>query len=369
MSPRRRHSQQPAESNTAPADAHGDSESAVANTRNGSHQDAEGWSRLGAAVTPTGSMDLLRNIPTETGSIRAVAAEPAPDQPAGGPWARGRSGEAPVRDAAQGRQGNDAEPGQPVASTQADPDRDAPAWDRLSSGRTREDVTGAAGQSSVIRILTRILVGVAVPLGLLALAVRLVASPMFLWAEYHRPGFPEDPYGFGPDERMSLGSHGVDYILNWAPSSFLGDVRTANGLAWFRPEEISHMTDVKYVMQFGLGFALVVVLLAAVSVLLRRRQDAAGLIRAAVRGAWVSIAALVVLAVVGALSWEWFFSTFHGLFFADGTWTFSLSDTLIRLYPTRFWVDAAATVALLTVAGCAVVIVWGRRALRRRHLR
>lgn len=306
-------------------------------------QSPEQWSRLNAAVTPTGSMDLLGSIPTETGAMPALGPDGrpvpqtkgAPERGSAGPWEHNP---------------------EPAGSRRATPQADG------------DTVETSAESGTVLRILTRFLVGLAVPLGLLVMAVRLVASPVFLWIEYNRPGFPEDPYGFTSAQRMSLGSHGVDYILNWAPSSFLGDVRTANGLAWFRPEEISHMTDVKYVMQFGLAAAVVVVLLAVVAVVLRRRHDAAGMIRAAVRGAWVSIAALVVLAVVGILSWEWFFTTFHSLFFADGTWTFSLSDTLIRLYPTQFWIDAAATVALVTMAGCAVVILWGRRALRRRSV-
>lgn len=299
----------------------------------------EDWGRLNAAVTPTGSMDLLGNIPTETGSMRAVGPDGSP---------------APATSTHRGAVGPWEDNPEPAGSRSA--------TDQAGAFRDDHDAEAATG----LRFLTRFLVGLAVPLGLLAVAVRLVASPVFLWIEYNRPGFPDDPYGFGPGQRMSLGSHGVDYILNWAPPSFLGDVRTANGLAWFRPEEISHMTDVKYVMQLGLAAAVGVVLLALVAVVLRRRRDAAGLIRAAMRGAWVTIAALAVLAVVGMLSWEWFFTTFHSLFFADGTWTFSLSDTLIRLYPTQFWIDAAATVALLTVAGCAVVILWGRRALRRR---
>ncbi|KAA9394746.1 DUF1461 domain-containing protein [Kocuria coralli] len=218
-------------------------------------------------------------------------------------------------------------------------------------------------------MLTRLLVGLAVPLGLLAASVRLVATPVFLWIEYHRPGFPADPFGFGAGARMTLGSHGVDYILNWAPAAFLENVRAPDGSPWFSPEEISHMTDVKYVMQIGLGLGLVVALLAVAIWFARRGSDAEGLIRSAMRGAWVTLVLIVVLAVVAALAWQWFFATFHSLFFASGTWTFSLSDTLIRLYPTQFWIDAAATVGVLTILGAVLVLLCGRRALRRRAAR
>lgn len=321
-----------------------------ADADSGSVPAAEEWSRLGAAVPRTDQMSLLDGVRTETGSLRAVPGDQTPsgDRTDGGstePWA---TGSLPVA--------TSTIDGEPRPARAVVPD--APA-----------ESAGDAAPGSVVRSLSRLLVAVAVPLGMLAVAVRMVASPVFLWFEYHRPGFPTDPYGFDAGQRMSLGSQGVDYILNWAPPSFLGDVRTSNGVPWFRAEEISHMTDVKVVMQVGLAIAVVVVIAALITAFLRRRQDAAGMLRAAVRGAWVTIVLMVLLGVVAAVSWQWFFATFHSLFFADGTWTFSLSDTLIRLYPTRFWVDAAASVAALTLLGCILVIVAGRRALRRRHLR
>ena len=58
-------------------------------------------------------------------------------------------------------------------------------------------------------------------------------------------------------------------------------------------------------------------------------------------------------------NWETFFTDFHNLFFARGSWVFEYSDTLIRLFPIRFWQDAALTVggliaveALLILVGC-----------------
>jgi uncharacterized membrane protein len=54
------------------------------------------------------------------------------------------------------------------------------------------------------------------------------------------------------------------------------------------------------------------------------------------------------------------FVAFHQVFFAAGTWTFEYSDTLIRLFPNRFWFDAALTIAGLTTgAGVLVSSVGG----------
>lgn len=214
-------------------------------------------------------------------------------------------------------------------------------------------------------MLTRILVAVAVPLALLAVGVRLVATPLFLWVEYHRPGFPQDPYGFTSEDRMVLGTHGMDYILNWAPGAFLGSVRTPEGRPWFTADEVGHMTDVKQVLQLGLWAAVVVVLVALVLAVVRRR-DRRGLLGAVAVGGWLTVAATAVLAIVAAVAWEWFFTAFHGLFFSEGTWTFRLTDTLIRLYPTQFWIDAAAVIGVITVGGAVLAAVAAQRARGRR---
>jgi integral membrane protein (TIGR01906 family) len=46
-----------------------------------------------------------------------------------------------------------------------------------------------------------------------------------------------------------------------------------------------------------------------------------------------------------------FFVFFHQVFFESGTWVFRFSDTLIRLFPQRFWRDAFIAIGLLSLAG------------------
>ena len=52
-----------------------------------------------------------------------------------------------------------------------------------------------------------------------------------------------------------------------------------------------------------------------------------------------------------------FFGWFHSLFFSANTWLFEYSDTLIRLFPIRFWQDTFLAAAAIGtggwfVAGC-----------------
>ena len=76
---------------------------------------------------------------------------------------------------------------------------------------------------------------------------------------------------------------------------------------------------------------------------------------------------LFALAVAAVLGWQQFFALFHSLFFADGSWTFRASDTLIRLYPTQFWMDAAIAVAGLALLGALAVMAATWPTAFRRH--
>lgn len=55
------------------------------------------------------------------------------------------------------------------------------------------------------------------------------------------------------------------------------------------------------------------------------------------------------------------FTFFHGLVFADGTWTFNWSTShLIQLYPTSFWIPAVLTYCASLIIGATVGIVLSR---------
>ena len=205
--------------------------------------------------------------------------------------------------------------------------------------------------------LRQIIIALAVPLVTLALSVRLIATTGFLWLAYHRPGFPADSYGFDTAERMRLGSYGLEYILNFAPSTYLSDLTNAQGHKWFLAKEVAHMTDVKHVMIAAMILATVWAALALFSSH-SLKERAPGAIRKSIfAGSWITLVLMIALGVLGALGWESFFTRFHELFFPQGNWMFRASDTLIRLYPPQFWVDAGIAVAALALLFTILVMV------------
>ena len=213
----------------------------------------------------------------------------------------------------------------------------------------------------------QVLLAIFAPIVLLIAAIRLVASPVFLWLEYRRPGFPADDFGFSTEDRTVYGSYGLDYLFNLSNSRYLSELTSGEGQALFTSEEVSHMHDVKVVMLITMLAGLVLGLACLVFMIILARTRKGGIRRALFAGAVWLIVAMIGLAVVAVLGWEAFFAGFHSLFFADGTWTFYASDTLIRLYPNQFWIDAGIAIAALTLITAIVTLVFTWPTRRRRE--
>lgn len=212
----------------------------------------------------------------------------------------------------------------------------------------------------------QVLLAVCFPVILLVLAVRAVASPLFLWVEYNRPGFPGDGYGFSTDDRMTYGSYAVDYLSNWAGPRYLGELVDRSGDRLFEGGEVSHMADVKLVILSAFGAGVLLILLSLIAVLYLRRRSPGGVRRGLFAGSIITLVIIISLGVLAVLGWEQFFAQFHSVFFASGTWTFSLQDTLIRLFPAQFWVDGGIVIAGLVLLASLVTLIltWPTRKRR-----
>ncbi|MHA7222321.1 TIGR01906 family membrane protein [Arthrobacter sp. RHLT1-20] len=224
----------------------------------------------------------------------------------------------------------------------------------------------AANAKPVAPRVMQVLLAVCFPIILLVLAVRAVASPLFLWVEYNRPGFPGDGYGFSTDDRMTYGSYAVDYLSNWSGPRYLGELVNRGGDKLFKDGEVSHMADVKLVILSAFGAGTLLILLSLVAVIYLRRRSTGGVRRGMFAGSIVTLAIITGLGALAVLGWEQFFTQFHAVFFANGTWTFSLQDTLIRLFPGQFWVDGGIVIGGLVLLASLVTLIltWPTRKRR-----
>jgi len=215
--------------------------------------------------------------------------------------------------------------------------------------------------------LVQILVVLALPLCLLAADVRLVTGHWFVRWEYGKADFPPDPYGLSTAERTRLAGVCVDYLVTDADIALLADLRLSSGQAAFNARELRHMADVQAVfggvMTAGVIAGLVLAGgLVALAVPARARRHAPA---ALLSGSLFTLALLVALGALMLVNWWRFFDAFHSLFFEGNSWLFDYSDTLIRLFPMRFWTDAAAVIVGLLIVEAVVVgsagWVWLRR--------
>jgi integral membrane protein (TIGR01906 family) len=218
----------------------------------------------------------------------------------------------------------------------------------------------------VLPRVMQVLLAVFYPLILMVLAVRAVTSPLFLWVEYNRPGFPGDGYGFSADDRMTYGSYAVDYLSNWAGPRYLGELVNRSGDALFLDGEVSHMADVKLVILSAFAGGALLILLSIIAVTYLRRRSPGGVRRGFFAGSIATLVIILGLGTLAALGWEQFFTEFHRIFFANGTWTFALDDTLIRLFPGQFWVDAGIVIGglVLIVSVLTLILTWPTRKRR-----
>jgi integral membrane protein (TIGR01906 family) len=212
------------------------------------------------------------------------------------------------------------------------------------------------------RILSTI-IAVLVPVFLIIFAVRVMTNPLFARIEYARPNFPPDEFGFTREERGAYSRYAILYLVNNADIDYLGDLTFPDGSPLFNQRELDHMVDVKVLITWLLNIWYgVTFLLGAMLIWFRRTRRWTQFRRAVGTGGIVTIAALSFVGLLVAINFQWFFTQFHYIFFEGDTWLFFSSDTLIRLFPIEFWLDAAIGVILITLIGAGLLIWQGHRA-------
>lgn len=203
------------------------------------------------------------------------------------------------------------------------------------------------------------LVSLATPFALIGLALRILLTPLYYTIEYNMPYFPADEYGFTKEDRLKWAEPSVKYLVNSADISYLGDLKFDDGTPIYDERELSHMHDVKNVVQGSLKVWYVSVAILILLVILAQRSGWMPIYLDGLRrGGWWMIGLAATLGfIAGAgillnpdIFWN-FFAWFHSLFFEGDSWLFYYSDTLIRLFPIRFWQDAVIAMAVIALGG------------------
>jgi integral membrane protein (TIGR01906 family) len=124
----------------------------------------------------------------------------------------------------------------------------------------------------------------------------------------------------------------------------------------FTPDVVSHMQDVRYVLQGVEIVTLVLTVLMLIAAVVSMRRAGRGILGAAFLGGSIFAVVLALLFVIfGVVSFDTLFAGMHSLFFAEGTWTFAEDSLLICAYPLGFWIGMAVVWALALVVCSAIV--------------
>ena len=199
------------------------------------------------------------------------------------------------------------------------------------------------------------------PLLIMLGSVSLLATDQYLAYEYGKTGFPPDSFGFTDQQRFILASTNIHYVYAHLPNDELSK-QTLNGVPVYNPREVSHMADVQAVFQsvsrvWQAAFALFLLL----GFVLWRNGERIALASAIRSGGIVTSGLVLSIALLALFSWQAWFDLFHRLLFKEGSWLFDYSDTLIRLFPLKFWSDATFTITAFSLVGGLLMALIGWR--------
>ena len=211
---------------------------------------------------------------------------------------------------------------------------------------------------TVIKKVFSALVTLSIPIIISVLSILVLLSPIFTNLEYRRPGFPDDSYGFTTAERLDFGNQTRRYLISDNSLEDLQQLVFENGDPIYIERELSHLEDVKIVLQGVLkvfyGAAAVYVLGGLIA---RSRDWQTIYLKAIFLGGKITAGILVMILFLTLISFQALFTNFHLLFFEGDSWLFFYSDTLIRLFPVQFWQDIFLVFGILTLAG-GILLGW-----------
>jgi len=212
--------------------------------------------------------------------------------------------------------------------------------------------------------ILKILLGCLIPVILILGSARLLATDTYLAFEYGKASFPPDLYGFTSQQRFILASTNIHYVRAHLPNDELAK-QTLDGVPVYNEREVTHMADVQAVFQIILRvWQAAFILILLIGVILIQNGEQKRFASAIQWGGLLSSGLILTIALFAIFAWQTWFELFHRFLFVPGSWLFSYTDTLIRLFPVEFWFDATLTISILTFVSGVLLAFIGWRGQR-----
>jgi len=127
-------------------------------------------------------------------------------------------------------------------------------------------------------------------------------------------------------------------------------------------DDVAHTKDVKGLLwlDYYICFFSVVYILSYSAVLwFRERSEMSKeLANGAWRGGLSTLGLVAFLGLFAVTSFDWFFTTFHEIFFPQGNWEFSPYDHMVIMFPHGYWFDVAMLVGVVVI-GLGLLVAGG----------
>lgn len=176
--------------------------------------------------------------------------------------------------------------------------------------------------------------------------IGLIVNDWYPRYQYNNPHFPDDPFGFTNEERLDLALVAVAYLQRPEPAEeviyMLEEQRLpGSDRSLYNQREIEHMIDVKHLTDTirGMNMGATLIVVVGLIFLFARPATRRESYKALFHGGLLTVGLLLAIALFILLAWDIFFVAFHEALFPPGTWSFPRSDSLIRLFPEKFWFD------------------------------
>ncbi|RME44843.1 MAG: TIGR01906 family membrane protein [Chloroflexi bacterium] len=222
-----------------------------------------------------------------------------------------------------------------------------------------------------MRFLLQVLIILLLPVFLTLTNVRILMTSSFARWEYAKPDFP-NPTIVPLEDRQPIVDTTLAYVKGAGDESLIADMTFDDGRPVYNQREIRHLTDVRVLVRRTSIAHIVsglVILLGAAYLIWTGRSRAAA--RALATGSALTVGIIGGIGIIAALAFRFFFVRFHRIFFEGGTWMFPTTDTLIQVFPEKFWFDASLLIVILTLVEAAVIgvlaLAW--LGIRRRRAR
>ena len=196
-----------------------------------------------------------------------------------------------------------------------------------------------------------------------------VVTAVIAWdyPAFEYPRIAPDAYGWTDEQRLELGGATLDYIQSPLPAAeaivLLEELRLPEDpdTSLYIERELGHMLDVKILfdsIQRYFWFLLVVSIVGLAYFFAQPglRVEGADTLY---KGGLATVFLLAVIGLFIGVGWSLFFTTFHELLFPPGTWTFYYTDSLIRLFPEKFWFDIGVIISVSALLLGAIVAMIG----------